>query len=642
MKQIPARLALSQLMINRKRTIITVVGILLSVAMMTAVFGFAVSGIETMRRLVGDAEIASYRSVLVSFAAVLGTIIMAASVVVISNAFRISASERMRQFGILKSVGATKRQILQTVMFEAAFLSAIAIPAGLIVGLLIQWLGSSIGDTLLAPMNKLVKEGLSVHMRFEFSWPVLLLSVTVSLLTVLLSAWLPARKAASVPAIEAIRMTQEITIRKGKLRTSRLVRALFGFEGTLAAKAIKRSRRSYRAMVAALSISIILFLTCGSLDTQLTMAMNQAYANVDANVLTTYSSLNSRSDFYHVPLAYDEAEEITGALRAYPETRVYGAGVDYGYAVDAQTAGLTDKMVKTLEPDQTTVSAVLVTLDREHYAALCESAGVEPGSSILVNTARKTIGNKDSEFQPLRFSGQTLTLTKDGEAVAVTLDAQLTGTQIPQEVFYAADGEDIIIVVPDGVATVYCWFGNSVDVSGFIGYAESTLASYFPVPEGSDAYAYSVLDVTSVTDMTRSLTKLITIFLYGFVGMLTIIGLTSVISAISANVRLRAREFAVLQSVGMTQGGIRRMLALESVMSALKALLWGIPIGSAAMYLSFVSLTIRNDFQFVYPWGMLLEAAAGVFIVTLIVTQYAAAKLRSGSIMDAIRMGEGL
>ncbi len=642
MKQITAGLALSQLQKNRKRTVITIVGTLLSVAMMTAVFGFAVSGIETMRRLVGDDQIASYRSVLVSFAAVLGTIIMAASVVVISNAFRISASERMRQFGILKSVGATKRQITQTVLFEAAFLSAIAVPAGLIVGLLIQWLGSSIGDTLLAPMNKLVKEGLSVHMRFEFSWPVLLLSVTVSLLTVLLSAWLPARRAASVPAIEAIRMTQEITTRKETLRTSRLVRTLFGFEGTLAAKAIKRSRRSYRAMVAALSISIILFLTCGSLNTQLTMAMNQAYANVDANTLTTFSSGRLGSDYQNKPLMSGAAEQITAALRDYPETQIYGAGIDFGYTVEAQTADLTDKMKKSMEPEQTAVSAVLVTVDREHYAQICEAAGVDIGSNILINTARKVIGNKDSEFQPLRFSGQTLTLHRDGAAISVTLDAQLTGAQVPQEVFYAADGDDIIVVVPDGMAKTYCWFGSSVDLSGFIAYAESTLNSYFPVPEGSDAYAYSVLDVTSVTDMTRSLTKLITIFLYGFVAMLTIIGLTSVISAISANVRLRAREFAVLQSVGMTQGGIRRMLALESVMSALKALLWGLPIGSAAMYLAFVSLTMRNDFQFVYPWVMLLEAAAGVFIVTLIVTQYAAAKLRSGSIMDAIRMGEGL
>ena len=641
MKQITARLAMSQLQRNRKRTIITIIGILLSVAMMTAVFGFAVSGIETMRRIVGDNQISSYSPVLISFAAVLGTIIMAASVVVISNAFRISASERMRQFGILKSVGATKQQILKTVLFEAAFLSVIAIPAGLIIGLLIQWLGSSIGDTLLAPMNKLVKEGLSVHMRFEFSWPVLLLSVTVSLLTVLLSAWLPARKAASVPAIEAIRMTQEIKTHRGKLRTSRLVNALFGFEGTLAAKAIKRSRRSYRAMVAALSISIILFLVCGSLDTQLSMAMNQAYANIDANTMSVYTSIKGGTAYTNHPLASADGEQITEDLRAYPETQVYGVGVDTGYTLQVQTADLTDKLLKALEPEQTAVSAVLVTPDRAHYEAICKEAGVAVGSNILINTARKTIGNKDTEFQPLRFSGQTLTLMRDDAAVPVSLDAQLTGTQVPQEVYYPADGAEIIIVMPDSMARQYYWFGSSVDHIGFIAFAESTLRSYFPVPEGSEAYAYSVLDVTSVTDMTRSLTKLITIFLYGFVGMLSIIGLTSVISAISANVRLRAREFAVLQSVGMTQGGIRRMLALESVMSALKALLWGLPIGSAAMYLAFISLTMKDAFQFVYPWIMLLEAAAGVFVITLIVTQYAAAKLRSGSIMDAIRMGEG-
>ena len=642
MKSIPARLALAQLKNNRKRTAITLIGIVLSVAMLTAVFGFAVSGIEAMRRLVGDDHIAAYSSILYSFAVVLGAIIMAASVVVIANAFRISASERMRQFGILKSVGATKRQIVKTVLFEATLLSAVAVPAGIIVGLLIQWLGASIGDALLAPMNKLVQDGLSVHMRFEFSWAVLGISAAVSLITIFLSAWLPARKAAAVPAIEAIRMTREIRLRGKTLRTAGIIQAIFGFEGTLAAKAIKRSRRSYRAMVTALAISVILFLVCGSLNTQLTMATNQLYANIDANTLTTYSSRSRGSAYANQPLTTDAAEQVTASLRAYPDTLVYGVGVDTGYILPIRTADLTDKLLDSLEEGQETVSAVLITVDAAHYEAICREAGAATGSNILINTAQKAIGKKNTEFQPLRFSGQTLTLIRGDETFSVPLDAQLTGALVPQEVFYSADGADIIVVVPDGTASLYYWYGSSADLPGFISYAESTLASLFPQAEDSDTSVYDVLDIASVTDMTRSFSKLISIFLYGFVGMLSLIGLTSVISAISANVRLRAREFAVLQSVGMTQGGLRRMLALESVMSALKALLYGLPLGSAAMYLTYRAVTQQSEFQFIYPWLTVLEATVGVFIITLITTQYAAAKLRGGSLMDAIRNSEGI
>ncbi len=642
MNSIPARLAKAQLKENRKRTLITVIGIVLSVAMLTAVCGFAVSGTEAMRSLVGDDYIAAYQSTFISMAVVLGAIIMMASVVVISGAFRISASERMRQFGILKSVGATKQQIVKTMLYEAAYLSLLSIPAGIAVGLLIQWAGSSIGDMLLAPMNKLINNGLSIHMRFVFSWASVGIGLVLSLATVLLSAWLPARKAAKIPAIEAIKLTQEITVRKKKLKTNRLIHMIFGFEGTLAAKAIKRSRRSYRAMVTALSISIILFLVCGSMNTMLTLTMNQLYANIDANTLTSFSANARGTEYYNKTLSAAEAQAITDALAAYPETKIYGAGAESGYTVPIEAAGCTDTLLKTLEADQTTIGVVLETLDQAHYEALCKAAGVAVGSNILINSMQKAIGSKDAEFQPLHFTGQTLTLNKDGASREVPLDAQLSGAQVPQETVYSADRDTLIIVVPDCAASLYYWYGNSVDLPGFITHAETVMASFFPLPEDSNAYVYSVTDVTAVTDMTRSLTKLVTIFLYGFVGMLTLIGLTSVISAISANVRLRAREFAALQSVGMTQGGIRRMLALESVMSALKALLYGLPLGSLAMYFTYRSLTIQNTFQFVYPWVTLVEVALGVFLITLIITQYAAAKLRGGSLIETIRSNEGV
>lgn len=389
MKSITARLAQAQLQTNRKRTLITMIGVVLSVSMLTAVCGFAVSGIETMRRLVGDHDVAQYAPTLYSLAAVLGAIIMTASIVVISNAFRISAAERTRQFGILKSVGATSRQITQTVLYEAIFLAAISIPAGEIVGLLIQWLGTSIGDFLLAPMNRLINTGLSIHMQFVFSWPVILISAAVSLLTILLSAFLPARKAAKIPAIEAIRLTQEIKVRKGKLRTCRIVSMLFGFEGTLAAKAIKRSRRSYRAMVSALAISIILYMVCASLDTQITQTMNQTYDTVQANSYTTLYINRADAQSGRITLDSAAAEQMTDSLRAYPDTLLYGVGVDDRYTLSAADPDLTDTMRKTLEPEQAAVNAALATPDREHYEALCALAGVPVGSNILINSASR-------------------------------------------------------------------------------------------------------------------------------------------------------------------------------------------------------------------------------------------------------------
>ena len=638
MRSISSSLALSQLRQNRRRTIVTVAGIVLSVAMITAVFGFAASGIETMRSLVGNDHIQSYSSVLISLAAVLGTIIILSSIVVISNAFRISASERLRQFGILKSVGATKRQILKTVLHEGLFLSAVAIPAGLIIGLLLQWLGSSIGDALLMPMNKLIQEGLSIHLRFVFSWPSVLLALGLSFFTVMLSAWFPARKAAKMPAIDAIRLTQEITISGKKLHTAKLTQRIFGFEGTLAAKAIKRSRRSYRAMVTALTISIVLFLVCGNLDTQLMMAVNQTYANIDASSLTLYGVGGSDAE----PLAQDSIQTINDQLAEYPDTKLYGVAIDTSHTLRIDETALTATMRKLYEPGRTTDTIALLTPDPEHYAELCQRAGVPLGSNILINSMRRMVDGKQTEFLPLEFSKQTLTLYQGQTETSLPLDAQLTGTQVPQELPFAAE-DMLIVVVPDAQAYRYVWYGSSLDTPGFAEHAEAVLYDFEQTNAVPDDQEYfNVTDVTAVTDMTRSLTRLITIFLYGFVAMLSLIGLTSVIAAIASNVRMRAREFAVLKSVGMTEGGLRRMLALESVMSALKALLYGLPLGTLAMYLVFRAVTIKDSFPFLFPWLTAAEAVAAVFLITLITTQYAAGKLRGQNIMDAIRMGEGV
>ncbi len=634
MRPIPAALALSQLRQNRKRTVVTIVGIVLSVAMITAVFGFAASGIEAMRGLVGDQDVVSYKSVFVWMGVIFGSIIMIASVVVISNAFRISASERLRQFGILKSTGATRQQILKIVLYEGIYLSLIAIPAGVAVGLLVEWLGTSIGDTLLAPMNKMLNNGATMRMHFVLSWESLLIALFLSFFTIMLSAYFPARKAAKVPAIEAIRLTNEIKNNRGKPRAHRLARLLFGFEGTLAAKSIRRSKKSYRAMVAALTISIVLFLVCGGLDSQMTMTMNQAYMNIDA---TSYVFLTSEGQ---TPLA--QTDDLTETLAAYPDTAVYGLRVDslYSLALDEPSISSALRAAYADGNDTAALPVALVTPDADHYAELCRLAGVPVRSTILLNSARLTTGGKTTELQALAFSGQTLTLQSDAQTLTLSLDAQLTGAQVPQEIAFLSV-YPIAIVVADAAAQQAVWFANTPDSEGFTLYAESVLDSFVEA-DGARRYTYGAQDITAITDMTRSLTKLITIFLYGFVGMLSLIGLTSVISAISANVQLRAREFAVLKSVGMTERSVRRMLALESVMSALKALLYGLPLGSLAMYLTYMALTQRDGFQFYYPLPLLFEAIAGVFVIALIVTQYAAGKLRGRNIMDAIRMGEGV
>lgn len=131
-------------------------------------------------------------------------------------------------------------------------------------------------------------------------------------------------------------------------------------------------------------------------------------------------------------------------------------------------------------------------------------------------------------------------------------------------------------------------------------------------------------------------------FVFGFVGTLILIGLTNVISTISENVKTRSGEFAVLQSVGMTSGGIKRMLNLESVFSSLRALIIGAPLGILGNYGIYLAMRNMGVFNFSIPWLWIISSVLAIFLVTWLTMRYAANKLKSRNIIETIRSGSGM
>jgi len=257
--KLTAKLAYSQIKTNRNRAFWTLAGIVLSTAMLTAVFGFASSADLMFKELLGESDYynSMYNELLLGLSAVVGSVIIAATVIVVSNAFRVSAGERIKQFGALKSVGATKQQIAGIITHEGLILATVGIPLGIALGLLVNFVGIQIMDHLLAAANK--RNTFQVNFDFVVAWQAILVSAVLSFVTVWMSAWLPARKAAKMAAIDAIRGTDEVKIKARDVRGGRLIGKLFGYEGTLAYKSLKRSRRNFRATVVSLTMSIILF-----------------------------------------------------------------------------------------------------------------------------------------------------------------------------------------------------------------------------------------------------------------------------------------------------------------------------------------------------------------------------------------------
>ena len=687
--KLTARLAYSQLKINRGRTIWTLLGIVLSVAMLTAVYGFALGGRDLLTSLTvgqmeavgevvideygmrGEAEFVErylfssrrFTRVFIIIASVLSIVIVSISVVVISNAFRVSAAERLRQFGILKSVGATKEQIRQTVLYESVFLAMFGIPLGLISGLAMQFIGVQIANHFLYALVR----GSGESLRFAVSWQILLAAVLVSFLTVLLSAWFPARRAAKISAIDAVRGVGEVKADIKKIHTSRIITAAFGFCGALAYKTSKRNRRNFRATVISLAFGIILFIGVASFSATVDRTANVVFRNyTDASVVAEFRNPGRHNRADYVFLENQTANEITERLRSFEETAVIGVGQRrFYYRTNMPVSMMSQALVNHADGswfwiednrEYQTLDISLLTADPETYAELARRAGVPPGSNILVNhftSSFQTI-NPDGtlgptqfvDFVPYVFRPETLILTnREGkETMILPLHGQLGRNDLPDEVWSGAYGDMLVVIVPELDTSWYLWYAHPDNAWAFSDYMEAVLYDFFPAylrhhldrnPTGIFVQHMNLEEENWIITNTATM---IMIFIYGFVALLILIGLTNIISTISTNIYARSREFAVLKSVGMDAKGLRRMLSFESIFCSAKALIFGIPLGILISYIIHHSFTDVIAFAYEPPLFAITQSVIGVFVITWVVTRFSAWKLRRKNIVETIRM----
>jgi putative ABC transport system permease protein len=671
--KLTARLALDQIQVQKNRSMMTSLGIILSSAMLTAVVGFSLAGKRAIENMLGTS---AYTPLIIAAFTIIGTIfaaiIIAASVIVVSNAFRVSAGERTRQFGMLKSVGATKKQIASSVMYEALFLSLAALPAGLVIGLLVEFIGVTVANGAFQSLYDSGAFAFAIVLPFAVSPLMFILSIAVSLGAVMLSAWLPARKAAAIAAIEAIRATGEVKVRN--VKTSRLTALLFGFEGSLAAKSIKRSRRNFRATVLSLSISIALIVMASAFGSMMNTLTDLIYDGTEATVAVHYkrqlnipdekgdtTGSDGKPIRVEAALTYDLAERVTAQLREYQDAEIYGGGqIAYGtlLVTEDMASGQYKDYLKRQAAEKSGESGEsgesesgfawpaalgvnIAVLDARDYAALCQLAGVPLGSNIYINHQRIAMSTGYvAEFAPLNGPIDALTIADDkGTKSTIRIDAVVSGGLMPAELPYTAGYNAII--VPEGTVNTFTWRVNAADNAGFAAYAEQVLSGF---ARTDDEYYdfYSIDDMVARITQQRTVFDTIMFFVYGFVGMLALIAVTSVISTVSTNIRSRSREFAVLQSVGMTKAGIRKMLNLESVMSSARSLLFGLPLGLLGAYGVYNGMDLAGEISFSVPWLAVAECVAGIFLITWVTMRVAANWLNSDSIIETIRGTDGV
>ena len=660
-------LALSQIRRKKARTVITVLAVVLSSSLLTAVVNFAASGNTMLKGFLGEdygAYQGAYTMMLIVPAVVLGMLIAAMSILVISNVFRMSASERVAEFGVLKCAGATREQICKTIMYESFFLSVLAVPPGVALGYVLSFLGIGVANSYTDELNVLVRSMMrqvSFDLSFDFSLTALLISVVVSVGTVIFSAMIPARKAMRISALECIRSGGESSSVKYR-RTKRKIDGKRAVVYQLARKNAAAGDKKMRSAVTALSFSMILFVTMSGLKEIADGISDYISYDYGYTVMADYTSnyenrinpeTGRRESHYVQPIDNVLAEKITEELEAYEGGEIFGMGQDYNtYVTVLGEQEITPDLREMLQEQDTEYPSAgerpayeleveIIIIDEAHYREICERAGAEYGDAVLVNDYRYNDRGKEKHIVPLSASASSLRLERaDGSTEQVRIGGMLAGEDIPAELMYP-NIRPVRLILPHAEVRGYNWMSSPKDENGYMTYAKAVLEKYFPQGDLDYGEAGFVCRVFGAQDFAKIMNIAVVLaffFLYGFVFLLGLIGILNVISTEIFHIRMRAREFAVLQSVGMTSESLRKLLNLESVFCAGRALVTGLPVGMIIVWLMKYCVQRILPIPFRMPWGTIAGVMAASFAVIWVTVRISLHALKGQNLIETIRM----
>ena len=563
-------------------------------------------------------------SMLLSIAEVVIFIIIFTSIFCIRNSFAISTTEKMRMYGMLSSVGATKKQIKKSVLTEGFILGLIAIPIGIICGIiavfvLLKIVNLFLGDFLFNNIDGMV---------FKVSFIAIIISIILGFVTIYFSAISSAKKASKVSPIDNLRNTNDIKISSKKLKTPKLIKNVFKTGGVLAYKNLKRSKKKYRTTVVSLTVSIFVFI---SMFTYINEGFKQSgnyYQNYDYNYRITFNNNSSM----------DEINEIRNLDSVNASYLVYYAKpsilIDDISKINPKEPleceyDKNDKCIKKyarlniiLLDDSTFKSYVKKV--KGNYDYLKDKGILTDMYRFYDNKSKKEYEDRIYTYK----SGDTIDsklLNEDN----ISIDIGLVSNIMPYgfENVYSNGG---YIVLNNKYFNNIDYYGADLMIDSL---DTEQLTNNILNMDGELNY----YDMDEEAKAEKSIVIVISIFLYGFIGVITLIGVTNIFNTITSNMELRQKEFAMLKSVGMTKKEFNHMINLETLFYSSKSLIYGSILGIIGSYFVHRAFAGKIDTQFVLPYKAILICILFVFIVVYMIMKYSMNKINKQNMIETIR-----
>jgi putative ABC transport system permease protein len=574
------------------------------------------------------------QSMIYAFAAIV-LIIMGCTSAVIYNTFHISILERITQFGMLRCIGATPKQIRKVVLKEATLLSLIAIPLGLLTGtVLMKLLFYNIGLLALGSLN---------DMHMIISLPVLAAATALGLATVYLSAIGPARMASRISPLEAMKGSGATVVTdNGQVRRSGIAGRLFGFEGTFASRNIRRNKKKFRITAFSMIVSMILFIvfqglvgylrttSASGIDYSYSLQYERASEGIPDSVFAHIQQLDAVDQAYpfynHQIIASIPKSKLNPPF--YKEWKgIYTA--NKGEAFETDNNFLVSYGVNGLEALRKKLTSGHVDskqMDAENGVIVIQKISMitEAGKRTIIDQTRFQIGDKIQVRAVDGVSHKTLTVMG-------------TADQSPLSEAYGESAILTFITTPKVVADIT---GNPSYNRMFIQAKPNSdhkpIVDYVKSLVQKDA-AFNYNDRVKQLEQDKNDAITINIFLYGFIGVIVSIAFLNILNTVSTNLILRSKEFAVLKAIGMTQRGIQKMVIMEGIFYGTFAAIYGSILGAGLSY--GISYLMRGVIQmdWVIPWFTLAIASIGAIAATILATLIPLKQLNRIVIVEGLR-----
>lgn len=545
-------------------------------------------------------------------------IIVLLSIFIIYQAFNLSTNDRIQYLGMLSSVGATPKQKKRSVYFEGFVLSLISIPLGIIM----SFIGLYITFLFINQLEMVKILNIKIHTSLSLTY--LILVIIISLITIFISLYLPARKISKISVIDALKKNDEVKVNKRKLKIGFISKKFFHISWQMALKNYKRQGRRSQVIVFSLVISMVAFVSIFSFGQNLMQQTREAQKYFDYDLQINIADEQDEIDKLNQIL--DRNNDVNEYYYETTSSKYYAKiPQDYIY-FDTNNAPF------SLQDGYLPIN--MIGLNNEKIKKLCKELNIDYHENIaLVDNSEISDGYMQEKYkQKFHKAGSNFIdslIYKEDESIKSIEEAFDYTLFDGKKTCYDNEYEINIIVPIDFMREID---RDSIFHISYYIYADD----YNKVEEELEQAGYSVDNYAQNVLQNRQMFLIMQIFIYGFVLIMIFFSVLNIINMMSASIDHRKKEFGMMLSIGMSPKGIQKMIRHESLIYGLKTLLYGIPISIGIEWLLYNQIYMEGN-VFTISYLAYIISFLVIMIVMLLTFRVGLNKFKKQNIIETLK-----